>query len=208
MTMRRATFGDPARTSTKLDHIREIAVEAMAEGHKVVVFSYFRDVLTAVAEALGRRAHGPLSGSTPPLQRQQVVDAFTASRRPAVLVSQIEVGGVGLNLQTASVVILVEPQWKPSIEEQAIARCHRMGQVRPVQVFRLIAEDTVDTSVRELVAGKAALFDEYARPSASKDDNAGAVDVTQHDGTRAAAERRIIEQERARLRDSGDQHAS
>ncbi|MFC7243058.1 DEAD/DEAH box helicase [Catellatospora aurea] len=206
MTMRRATFGDPARTSTKLDHIREIAAEAMAEGHKVVVFSYFRDVLDAVADALGKRAHGPLSGSTPPLQRQQVVDAFTASRRPAVLVSQIEVGGVGLNLQTASVVVLVEPQWKPSIEEQAIARCHRMGQVRPVQVFRLIAEDTVDTSVRELVAGKAALFDEYARPSAAKDDNAGAVDVTQHDGSRAAAERQIIERERARLRDSGDQH--
>lgn len=208
MTMRRATFGDPARTSTKLDHIREIATEAMAEGHKVVVFSYFRDVLTAVADALGNRAHGPLTGGTPPLQRQQIVDAFTASRRPAVLVSQIEVGGVGLNLQTASVVILVEPQWKPSIEEQAIARCHRMGQVRPVQVFRLIAEDTVDTSVRELVAGKAAIFDEYARPSAAKDADAQAVDVTQHDGTRAAAERRIIEQERARLRDSGDQHAS
>ncbi len=202
MTMRRATFGDPAGTSTKLDHVREIAGEALAEGHKVVVFSYFRDVLTAVAAALGDRAHGPLTGSTPPLQRQQIIDAFTASRRPAVLVSQIEVGGVGLNLQTASVVILIEPQWKPSTEEQAIARCHRMGQVRPVQVFRLIAEDTVDTSMRELVAGKAALFDEYARPSAAKDANAQAIDGG--DGTRATAEKKIIEQERARLRESGD----
>ncbi|MEU8080630.1 DEAD/DEAH box helicase [Catellatospora citrea] len=205
MTMRRATFGDPAKTSSKLDHIREITAEALAEGHKVVVFSYFRDVLTAVAEALGARAHGPLTGSTPPLQRQQVIDAFTASRKPAVLVSQIEVGGVGLNLQTASVVILVEPQWKPSTEEQAIARCHRMGQVRPVQVFRLIAEDTVDTSVRELVAAKAAIFDEYARRSAFKDANAQAVDVSDNDSTRAAAERQIIEKERARLRDQGDE---
>ncbi|GHJ43567.1 helicase SNF2 [Catellatospora sp. TT07R-123] len=204
MTMRRATFGDPARISTKLDHIRQIADEALAEGHKVLVFSYFRDVLTAVAAALGNRAHGPLTGTTPPLQRQQIVDAFTASRRPAVLVSQIEVGGVGLNLQTASVVVLVEPQWKPSIEEQAIARCHRMGQVRPVQVFRLIAEDTVDTSMRELVAGKAALFDEYARPSAAKDANAQAVDVSDNDGPRTS-ERQIIEQERARLRESGDE---
>ncbi|MEV0459599.1 DEAD/DEAH box helicase [Catellatospora methionotrophica] len=203
MTMRRATFGDPAATSTKLDHIREITTEALAAGHKVLVFSYFRDVLAAVADALGSRAHGPLTGSTPPLQRQQVIDAFTASRRPAVLVSQIEVGGVGLNLQTASVVILVEPQWKPSTEEQAIARCHRMGQVRPVQVFRLIAEDTVDTSMRELVAGKAALFDEYARPSAAKDANAQAVDVSDGAGTRAA-EHQIIEQERARLREAGD----
>ncbi|NUT21064.1 MAG: DEAD/DEAH box helicase [Hamadaea sp.] len=204
MTMRRATFGDPTRTSTKLEHIRQIAHEAMVEGHKVVVFSYFRDVLTAVAAALGSRAHGPLTGATPPLQRQDVIDAFTASRKPAVLVSQIDVGGVGLNLQTASVVILVEPQWKPSTEEQAIARCHRMGQVRPVQVFRLVAEDTVDTRMRELVAGKAALFDEYARPSAAKDANAQAIDTTDNDGTRAAAERQIIEQERARLRESGD----
>ncbi|WP_155370816.1 DEAD/DEAH box helicase [Catellatospora vulcania] len=204
MTMRRATFGDPAKTSTKLDQIREIAGEALAEGHKVVVFSYFRDVLTAVAAALGARAHGPLTGSTPPLQRQQVIDKFTAGKRPAVLVSQIEVGGVGLNLQTASVVILVEPQWKPSTEEQAIARCHRMGQVRPVQVFRLIAEDTVDTSMRELVAGKAAIFDEYARRSAFKDANAQAVDTSDGDSTRASAERQIIEQERARLRQSGD----
>ncbi|MEV4410941.1 DEAD/DEAH box helicase [Catellatospora sp. NPDC049609] len=204
MTMRRATFGDPAGASTKLDHIREIAREALAEGHKVVVFSYFRDVLAAVAAALGTRAHGPLTGSTPPLQRQQVIDAFTAARRPAVLVTQIEVGGVGLNLQTASVVILVEPQWKPSTEEQAIARCHRMGQVRPVQVFRLIAEDTVDTSMRELVAGKAALFDEYARPSASKEANAQAVDGAEAGSGQAAAERLIIEQERARLRRSGD----
>ncbi|MBV1850577.1 DEAD/DEAH box helicase [Catellatospora tritici] len=204
MTMRRATFGDPARTSTKLEHIRQIAEEALAEGHKVLVFSYFRDVLTAVAAALGPRAHGPLTGTTPALQRQQVVDAFTASRRPAVLVSQIEVGGVGLNLQTASVVILVEPQWKPSTEEQAIARCHRMGQVRPVQVFRLVAEDTVDTSMRELVAGKAAIFDEYARPSAAKDANAQAVEGADKDSKRAAAERQIIERERARLREVGD----
>ncbi|MDI1465163.1 DEAD/DEAH box helicase [Catellatospora sp. KI3] len=204
MTMRRATFGDPARTSTKLDHVRQIADEALAEGHKVLVFSYFRDVLTAITGALGARAHGPLTGTTPALQRQQVVDAFNASRRPAVLVSQIEVGGVGLNLQTASVVILVEPQWKPSTEEQAIARCHRMGQVRPVQVFRLVAEDTVDTAMRELVAGKAALFDEYARPSAAKDANAQAVDGADNDSKRGAAERQIIERERARLREAGD----
>ena len=78
--------------------------------------------------------------------------------------SQIEAGGVvGLNIQTSSVVILTEPQWKPSTESQAIARCHRMGQARTVHVHRLLAENSVDERMLEILRGKAALFDEYVR---------------------------------------------
>jgi Helicase conserved C-terminal domain len=104
----------------------------------------FRDVLDIVASVLGDLAVGPLTGSTPPIHRQSMVGQFTARRGPAVLVSQIQAGGVGLNIQAASVVILTGPQWKPTVEDQAVARCHRMGQVRPVDVHRLLAEDTVD----------------------------------------------------------------
>jgi len=170
-----------------------------------VVFSYFRDVLDTVTAVLGGVAIGPLTGSTPPVHRQTMVDEFGARRDPAVLVCQIQAGGVGLNIQAASVVILTEPQWKPTTEDQAIARCHRMGQVRSVDVHRLLAEDTVDQRMLEILATKAVLFDEYVRRSELKDHSADAVDVTdlkaaEEVGTQVEAERRIIEMERKRLR--------
>jgi SNF2 family DNA or RNA helicase len=206
MAMRRAAYasGTPA-ASAKLNRLVEIVEEASANGRKVVVFSYFRDVLDTVASVLGRLVLGPLTGSTPPIQRQAMVDDFGNHRGPAVLVSQIQAGGVGLNIQTASVVILTEPQWKPTIEDQAIARCHRMGQVRSVDVHRLLAEDTVDQRMLEILAAKAVLFDEYVRRSELKDHSPDAVDVSDlkaadEVGSQVEAERRIIELERKRLR--------
>ena len=129
--------------------------------------------------------------------RQTLVDDFTAVDGHAVLVSQIQAGGVGLNMQAASVVVLAEPQWKPSAEEQAIARCHRMGQVRRVQVHRLLAEDSVDQRMLEILADKGALMDAYVRESDLKDAASDAID-----GSSLGApddERRIVADERARL---------
>jgi superfamily II DNA or RNA helicase len=206
MAMRRAAYapGRPA-DSAKLGRLAEIVEEAASNGRKVVVFSYFRDVLDTIASVLGDLAVGPLSGSTPPIHRQSLVDQFTVRQGPAVLVSQIQAGGVGLNIQAASVVILTEPQWKPTVEDQAVARCHRMGQVRPVDVHRLLAEDTVDQRMLELLAAKAVLFDEYVRRSELKDHSPDAIDVSdlkaaQDLGTQVEAERRIIDMERKRLR--------
>ena len=82
-----------------------------------------------------------------------------------MLLGQIEAGGVGINMQAASVVILTEPQWKPSTEQQAVARAHRMGQVRTVQVHRLLAKDSVDERMREIQENKTLLFDAFARRS-------------------------------------------
>ena len=104
-----------------------------------------------------------------PGQRQKLIDDFTAFEGPAVLVSQIEAGGVGLNIQAASVVIIAEPQWKPSTEVQAIARAHRMGQPDKVLVHRLLAKDQVDERITEILERKTRLFDAYARPSDAKD---------------------------------------
>jgi SNF2 family DNA or RNA helicase len=161
-------------------------------------------VLDLIAGELGDVAMGPLTGSVPPTKRQALIDGFTAAATARVLVSQIEAGGVGLNIQAASVVLLTESQWKPSIEEQAIARCHRMGQARPVDVHRLLAEDSVDQRMLEILATKAALFDEYVRRSELKEISPDAVDVSSIDEARRVAslaeeERRIIEAERQRL---------
>jgi SNF2 family DNA or RNA helicase len=207
MAMRRAAFV-PGTTagSAKLDRLVEIVDEALANGRKVVVFSYFLDVLDIVCGALGDTVVvGPLHGAVPPTERQALVDELTARQEPCVLVSQIESGGTGLNIQAASVVVLCEPQWKPSTEEQAIARCHRMGQVRPVDVHRLLVEDSVDERMVEVLARKARLVDEFVEKSDLKEAAPGAVDRSrlpdlERVASEAEEERRIIELERERLR--------
>lgn len=205
MAMRRAAYAPGSiAESAKLERLVEIVDEAERNDRKVVVFSYFRDVLTSVETVLGDRVLGPLTGSVSPIRRQALVDDFTAHDGHAVLVSQIEAGGVGLNIQAASVVILTEPQWKPSVEAQAIARCHRMGQIRPVNVHRLLAEDSVDERMLEVLAEKRSLIDGYVTSEvtlASPD----AVDVSDAETTKRTAsqvesERRIIEIEHKRLR--------
>jgi len=206
MAMRRAAYapGTP-EGSAKLRRLVEIADEAASNGRKVVVFSFFRDVLESVAAVLGDRTVGPLTGSLRPVARQALIDEFTARKGPAVLVSQIEAGGVGLNIQAASVVILAEPQWKPTVEDQAIARCHRMGQVRIVDVHRLLTEDSVDQRMLEVLATKSQLFNDYARRSVLKEISRAAVDVSDLNAHPEAAsqaenERRILALEQARLR--------
>jgi SNF2 family DNA or RNA helicase len=194
MAMRRVAFLACPRESAKLRRLVDIAEEAALNGHKVIVFSYFRDVLTVVAEALGDRAIGPLTGSLPSARRQQLVDAFTEADSKAVLVSQIQAGGVGLNMQAGSVVILCEPQVKPTMESQAIARAHRMGQVRSVQVHRLLTPDSVDQRMLEILALKQRLFDEYARRSDVAAASPEAVDVSE-----AALAKQVVEQEQERL---------
>ncbi len=205
MAMRRAVFlTDRPSDSPKLSRLLEIVEEAMANNQKTVVFSFFRDVIDRTFKVLGSDAFGPLTGGVSAPNRQKLLDEFSRAPNPGVLVSQIEAGGVGLNIQAASVVILTEPQWKPSVEEQAIARCHRMGQVRPVQVHRLLTENSVDEHMREILSRKSVLFAEYARKSAMKEATPQAVDTTDGDnirtaGTQAEQERRIIEFERRRL---------
>ncbi|MFD5032224.1 DEAD/DEAH box helicase [Streptomyces sp. NPDC058405] len=193
MRMRRAAYARP-ETSAKLGRLRELVAEAAANELKVVVFSYFRDVLTTVREALGEEVFGPLSGEVPAARRQRIVDAFAAVPGHAVLLSQIQAGGIGLNMQAASVVILCEPQVKPTLEHQAVARAHRMGQVRPVQVHRLLAVDSVDQRLLDILADKDRLFDAYARRSDMAEATPDAIDVSDRD-----IARRIVEEEQLRL---------
>jgi superfamily II DNA or RNA helicase len=196
MAMRRAAYIRPEK-SEKLNRLREIVQEACENDQKTVVFSFFKDVLGIVKEAITTGPtplFGPLTGSIPAGRRQQVVDDFAGVQGPAILLAQIEAGGIGLNLQTASVVIICEPQIKPTIEHQAVARAHRMGQVRPVHVHRLLATGGVDERMVKMLEKKTRLFDAYARRSAVAEATPDAVDVSNTD-----LARRIVEEEQARL---------
>ncbi|PJN26313.1 DEAD/DEAH box helicase [Kitasatospora sp. CB02891] len=193
MAMRRAAYARPEH-SAKLRRLRELVAEAAESGHKVVVFSYFREVLATVRDALGEVVAGTVAGSVAAEARQELVDAFTAADGHAVLLCQIQAGGLGLNLQAANVVVLCEPQLKPTLEDQAVARAQRMGQIRRVRVHRLLATDSLDRGLVEMLRGKAELFDSYARRSELAESAPEAVDVSD----RALAVR-IVEDEQLRL---------
>lgn len=200
MTMRRtASVRADQPGSGKLGRLLEIVEDARANGRRVVVFSWFRDVLDVVAQAVARQGLatvvGPLTGDVPPQRRQEMVDELAAldAAAGAVLVAQVLAGGTGLNLQCASVAVLCEPQLTPAAEAQAFARLHRMGQLRPVTAHRLLAEGTVDERVVQLLAEKSREFDTYVRDSLLAEQTVRAVDVTQAD-----LAREVVAQEQAR----------
>ncbi len=192
MTMRRAATLGVARRgerSSKLARLAELLDEYREDGRKVLVFSFFLDVLGAVEEAFD--CVGAITGAVPPADRQALVDAFGAVDGHAILLGQIDAAGTGLNLQAASAVVLLEPQWKPSTEEQAIARAHRMGQTRSVIVHRFFASDTVDERMKEVLGEKQELFDAFARESAVRDASS--------DATETSLTKRVVDAEVARL---------
>jgi superfamily II DNA or RNA helicase len=192
-TMRQLAMLDGPRSS-KVESLIEIVEEARANDRKVLVFSYYRAVLDAVVRAVGGHVFGPLTGSTPASARQDLVDEFALSAPGAVLVSQIEAGGVGLNVQAASVVVICEPQLKPTTEWQAIARAHRMGQLRSVQVHRLLSEDGVDAALVRMLSRKARTFDDFVAVSETAAASPQAVDISD-----AKLIAQVLSEERQRL---------
>lgn len=191
MAARRAAMMAPPPLSAKIERIREIIHEAESENKNILIFSYFRDVLENLNTEFAEKSVGIINGDVPPQQRQLLVDALGTTGN--ILLAQIGAGGVGLNIQSAQVVILTEIQIKPSLEDQAIARAHRMGQTGVVHVHRIIGDDTVDERLLEVTAEKRKLFDQYARESEAAEIH-DAVDISE--AQLAAA---IIANERKRL---------
>lgn len=144
--------------SAKIDVLMEHLVEVTAEGHRVLVFSQFTTYLKRVRARLDDAgiAHAYLDGRT--RNRPAAVEQFTSGERPVFVIS-LKAGGVGLNLTEADYCYVLDPWWNPATEAQAVDRAHRIGQTRPVMVYRLVSTDTIEEKVMELKARKAALFD-------------------------------------------------
>ena len=182
MAIRQAGYGDS--DCAKLERFIELVAEAGANGLKVVAYSFFLKTLELARQAAPVPGFGPLTGQVPARTRQRIIDQFSAHAGPGLLLSQIKAAGIGVNLQAASVVILLEPQLTPTAEEQAIARSYRMGQVRPVQVYRLLAENSIDETLTQLLQRKTRDFDQFARRSEVAETSADAVDVSLDNFTR------------------------
>ncbi len=136
----------------------ELASELVANGHKALVFSQFVDFLTLLRAPLDEAGirYQYLDGATPAAERNRRVAAFQAGDGDLFLIS-LKAGGFGLNLTAADYVVITDPWWNPAAEDQAMGRAHRIGQQRPVTVYRLVARGTLEERIVELHHDKRAL---------------------------------------------------
>jgi non-specific serine/threonine protein kinase len=136
--------------SAKFELLIETLVTLHAEGHKALVFSQFVKMLKLTEAELKKRkiAYAYLDGST--TNRQARVDTFQADAAIPFFLISLKAGGVGLNLTAADYVIHVDPWWNPAVEMQATDRTHRIGQDKPVFVYKLITRDSVEEKILEL----------------------------------------------------------
>ena len=149
-----------APTSSKLETFAETLSELLANRHKILVFSQFVKHLKLVEERMveTRVAYQYLDGSTPAKERAKRVAAFQAGQGDVFLIS-LKAGGVGLNLTAADYVIHMDPWWNPAAEDQASDRAHRIGQTRPVTIYRLVTKSTIEEQIVELHHRKRDLAD-------------------------------------------------
>ena len=147
-----------ATASAKIEWLRATLPTLVAEGRRILVFSQFTRMLRLIEAELAALgiAWLSLTGDTPPAQRGARVAQFQQGQTPVFLVS-LRAGGVGLNLTAADTVIHVDPWWNPAVEQQASARAHRIGQTRPVTVYRLVVAGSIEERLLALQARKAAL---------------------------------------------------
>jgi superfamily II DNA or RNA helicase len=156
----RLVLADSPIPSAKLQLFGEVLEELLDNHHKVLVFSQFVDHLSILREHLEQKhiSYQYLDGSTPAKERQKRVTAFQAGEGDVFLIS-LKAGGTGLNLTAADYVIHMDPWWNPAVEDQASDRAHRMGQQRPVTVYRLVAQGTIEEKIVQLHQHKRDLAD-------------------------------------------------
>ena len=166
MRLRRAAC-DPRLVSpelglvgAKLGEFERIVRELVDGSHKALVFSQFTDYLKLLAERLDAMGlpYQYLDGSTPAAERTKRVAAFQRGEGEVFLIS-LKAGGFGLNLTMADYVLIVDPWWNPAAEDQATGRAHRMGQQRPVTVYRLVTAGSVEERIIDLHRDKRGLAD-------------------------------------------------
>lgn len=151
---------EAGQSGAKVRAFAELAATLAANGHKTLVFSQFVDFLQLLRQALDEAglAYQYLDGATPAGERTRRVAAFQAGDGDVFLIS-LKAGGFGLNLTAADYVVIADPWWNPAAEDQAMGRAHRIGQQRPVTVYRLIAAGTIEERIVDLHQGKRALAD-------------------------------------------------
>ncbi len=144
--------------SAKLDLLMEMLPEQLEEGRRILVFSQFTKMIALIEKELNARKieYSKLTGQTK--KRDEAIERFKSGEADIFLIS-LKAGGVGLNLTEADTVIMYDPWWNPAVETQAADRAHRIGQDKPVVVYKLITENTVEEKILAMQEKKRALAD-------------------------------------------------
>lgn len=149
----------PGFDSGKFNLLKDVTLEALESGRKILLFSQFRGMLAIIRswlEEVGTK-HLYLDGATK--NRQDLIDQFTEDESVRLFLISLKAGGAGLNLMAADTVIIYDPWWNPAVESQAVDRAHRIGQSKTVSVYRLVTEDSVEQKIMALKAKKSKLVD-------------------------------------------------
>jgi SNF2 family DNA or RNA helicase len=151
--------------SGKLVYLQEFIKDAVASGHRILLFSQFTSMLEIIRNQLSREemAYFYLDGSTKMEARSQMVQSFNKGQGEVFLIS-LKAGGTGLNLTGADMVIHYDPWWNPAVEDQATDRAYRIGQKNSVQVINLITKGTIEEKIYELQQKKKEMIDAVIKP--------------------------------------------
>jgi SNF2 family DNA or RNA helicase len=149
----------PGFDSGKFNLLKDLLVEALESGRKILLFSQFRGMLSIIRawlDELGRE-YLYLDGAT--RNRQDLIDRFTEDESVRLFLISLKAGGSGLNLMAADTVVIYDPWWNPAVESQAVDRAHRIGQSKTVSVYRLVTEDSVEQKIMALKDKKSKIVD-------------------------------------------------
>ena len=167
MLLSNDTNGEYPSNSAKLSLLMEQVEELVKEGHKVLIFSFFVEMLGLIGTDLEKRAIGYtklLGGSK---NREELVQEFKEEEDKKVFLISLKAGGFGLNLTEASYVFLVDPWWNPAVEQQAIDRTHRIGQENPVFAYKMICKDSIEEKILEIQEKKKEVADDVISTESS-----------------------------------------
>jgi SNF2 family DNA or RNA helicase len=146
--------------SSKLEVLETLINDLLTANHKALIFSQFTKHLTLIRKMLNEKglSYQYLDGATPVKKREEIIQDFQNGKSDLFLIS-LKAGGSGLNLTAADYVIHMDPWWNPAVEDQASDRAHRIGQKRPVTIYRLIAENTIEEKIVKMHHEKRDLAD-------------------------------------------------
>ncbi|MBP2057201.1 SNF2 family DNA or RNA helicase [Lactobacillus colini] len=145
--------------SAKVTAILKLVEESLNDNHKILMFSQFRSMLDIIQDKLTKLGITTfvITGSTPKQKRQELIKEFNNLSKPAVFLISLKAGGTGINLTSADIVIHVDPWWNSAAENQATDRAHRIGQKHDVQVYKIVAKNTIEEKIIELQRNKSRL---------------------------------------------------
>ena len=153
-------FDEETGESVKVDALRDVLDRIETMDEKILIFSQYVDSLMKISSQI-TIAHDIYHGGLTMTQRDKILSAFREQPGPRALLMSLQAGGVGLNLQEASTVILFDRWWNPAKEDQAIHRAHRYGRESTLEVIRFLVEDSVEERIDSVLGAKRMLFDEY-----------------------------------------------